>query len=98
MDIDEVREKIVKLLNELRWELSKPNAVITIDTLAISQRAYADQILSTPLSEGKKCPDCVGTKSAWSNKLQKIAPCLKCKGSGVLPPVTIETVIKEKLE
>jgi len=40
------RDEIEKLLNEFRLEVTSPNKLITIETLAVCQRAFADQILA----------------------------------------------------
>ena len=47
-----IREGILKRLNEFRWELQKPNALINLDTLTALQGAFADQILKDEDSQG----------------------------------------------
>ena len=49
---EEIREGIIKRLNEFRWELQKPNALISVGTLIILQGAFADQILKDEDSQG----------------------------------------------
>ena len=49
---EEVREGIIKNLNEFRWELQKPNVLINTDTLVMLQGAFADKILKDESSQG----------------------------------------------
>ena len=49
---EEIREGIIKRLNEFRWELQKPNAIFSIATLTMLQGSFADQILKDEDSQG----------------------------------------------
>lgn len=56
-----VRKEIAKSLNEFRWELQKPGALINADTLVVLQGAFIDQILAIKnlevIDEDAEMPD-----------------------------------------
>ncbi len=93
MDIN-YREKIEQGINRiLLHNLVKPrdrscylNPESSKEYQEWLRREVEENLLSIPLSEGKACDMCSGVGIY----------CVKCRGSGKLPPVTIEDVIKEK--
>lgn len=81
-----IREGIIKSLNEFRWELQKPNALINVDTLVVLQGAFADEILQYLHSQGVvkrvKCPDCEW--SQFGEESVGMTPCFSCNSIGYL--------------
>ena len=55
------------------------------------------KILSIPIVDGKKCDKC---KNGWYRVEffpWESLPCTRCGGTGKLPPVTIENIIRKEL-
>ena len=95
MDIKEIREKIAEKLYKQRWyegQLSWENS-----QLKQIFRNYASQILNTEIVPERECDKCEGSERQINGEwIERICP--HCGNEGVLPPITVEQVLKERLK
>ena len=103
MDIEKIREKIAEIeyAHSDRYEFDW--SVVKYSQPILAQGFYyqADQILSTEIVPERECEACKGSGDGClkfeGSKFVGNFSCRYCKGTGKLPPVTVEQAIRDIL-